>query len=136
MVTVKQARPDGWTLVSNKLELTLRFVPAQLTITSLAYQSGDADADALAWPENHNPEAYGLLKGAGAVFPWSLPIYLPLEEVRLFLERARSSRRRLIELTTPVDQQLRESAPFALEVLGLSEAEARLITQSPLDIYE
>jgi hypothetical protein len=133
---VKQARTDRWTLVSDTLELTLRFVPARLTVTSLAYQSGDADTDALAWPENHNPEAYVLLKGAGAVFPWSLPVDLPLEEVRLFLERARSSRRRLIELTTPFDRRLRESSPFALEVLGLSEAEARLITQSPLDIYE
>ena len=134
--TASQFRADGWSIVSAKLELSISFMPAQLTISSLAYQSGDAGADAVAWPENHNPEAYLRLKGAGAVFPWTLPVDLPLEELRLFLDRARSSRRRLIELTTPVDRQLRESVPFALEVLDLSDAEARLITQPPSDIYE
>ena len=61
------------------------------------------------------------------VFPWSLPVDLPLEEVRLFLERARSSRQRLIELMLPVAALLRNDVVLALEVLGLSEAEATLI---------
>jgi hypothetical protein len=124
----KSGRSGAWTITSGESVMTLNFSPAQLNITSLAYQSGDPDADPIAWPENHNPAAYAKLRGDDVVFPWSLPVDLPLEEVRLFLERARSSRRSLIELTQPVDQSLRDSAVFALEVLGLSKAEATLIS--------
>ncbi|MEK6675311.1 MAG: neuraminidase-like domain-containing protein [Planctomycetota bacterium] len=116
--TLTPAGTDTWTIASAKRELTLRFEPAQLTIASLAYQSGDPDADALAWPENHNPEAYVQLKKEK--FPWSLPVDLPLEEVRLFLERARSSRLRLIELMMPVDRLLQDDAP----VNGLPAAQS------------
>ncbi|HLG55464.1 MAG TPA: neuraminidase-like domain-containing protein [Vicinamibacterales bacterium] len=101
--TAMPAAANTWTLASATRELTLRFAPAQLTVTSLAYQSGDPRADAIAWPENHNPAAYARLNAA--VFPWSLPLDLPLEEVRLFLDRAGISRRRLIELLQPVDQR-------------------------------
>ena len=99
-----------WSIGSTKREFTLTFSPASLTLNSLTYQSGDPQADAIAWPENHNPAAYAKLKGDDAVFPWSLPLDLPLEEVRLFLDRARSSRLRLIALMLPVDQQLLEDA--------------------------
>ena len=119
---------DTWTIIASvKRELTLHIAPAALTITALTYQSGDPNADAVAWPENHNPAAYVQLKKAN--FPWSLPVDLPLEEVRLFLERARTSRLRLIELMLPVDQPLQIDATVAGEVLGLSEAEAKLIAK-------
>ena len=104
-LTVAPADAYTWTIASDKRELTLRFTPAQINIISLTYQSGDPRADALAWPENHNPEAYEQLKKAN--FPWSLPVDLPLEEVRMFLKRARSSRLQLIELMLPVDWLLR-----------------------------
>lgn len=115
-----------WSIASEERALTLAYTPAHLNITSLAYQSGDPGADAIAEPENHNPEAYARLKAA--TFPWSLPLDLPLEEVRLFLERARSSRRQLMELMLPVDGI--DSANLAIlanEWLGLSESEATLI---------
>jgi Tc toxin complex TcA C-terminal TcB-binding domain/ABC toxin N-terminal region/Neuraminidase-like domain len=139
-LTLKPAGAQAWTIESARRDLTLGFTTAGLTITSLAYQSGDAGADAIAWPENHNPAAYLRLKGDPAaaipipvpVFPWSLPVDLPLEEVRLFLDRARSSRRRLVELTVPVDQLQRNERRFALEVIGLNEAEAGIIApQTP-----
>jgi hypothetical protein len=122
---VKSTRAKSWTITSDERTLPLEFTSAGLTISALTYQSGDPSADALAWPENHNPEAYVQLKKPS--FPWSLPVDLPLEEVRLFLERARSSRRRLLELMMPVDQLPRNDAVLALEVLGLNEAEANLI---------
>jgi hypothetical protein len=128
-LTVKPAgTPNQWSIRSplTKFELQLRHT--RVTITSLAYQSGDPDADAIAEPENHNPEAYLRLKGDGVVFPWSLPVDLPLEEVRLFLDRARCSRRRLIELLSPDDHSLNGSNVFAFEVLGLNAAEAALIS--------
>ena len=67
------------------------------------------------------------------VFPWSLPLDLPLEEVRLFLERARSSRRTLIELTQPVNDSLSNNDVFAREVLGLGRSEANLIVTQKTD---
>jgi hypothetical protein len=129
-LTVKPAdsgAANQWVVVSIPTEFTLKLEHTRITIVSLAYQSGDPDADAVAEPENHNPEAYLRLKGDGVVFPWSLPVDLPLEEVRLFLDRARCPRRRLIELLSPDDQSLSGSAVFAGEVLGLSAAEAALI---------
>lgn len=108
-LTVKSAgsaHEKSWVITSEERKLTLSFMPAQVNITSLTYQSGDPDADPVAWPENHNPAAYAKLKGDDAVFPWSLPVDLPLEEVRLFLERARSSRLKMIELMLPVDERL------------------------------
>jgi len=124
-----------WSIGSTKREFTLTFSPASLSLNSLTYQSGDPRADAIAWPENHNPAAYEKLKGAAAVFPWSLPVDLPLDEVRLFLERARSSRRSLLALTTPIGQSFQQTSGFAQEILGLSAAEAQLITLSQTDIF-
>jgi len=126
----------SWTITSDERNLLLSRTPAKLTITSLAYQSGDPSADATAEPENHNPAAYARLNHDDVVFPWSLPLDLPLEEVRLYLERARSSRRRLMELTAPAGQPLGDSIDFALEVLRLSRAEARLIAEQRQDPYE
>jgi hypothetical protein len=123
---VESRREKVWAIASEERALTLTYTPAHLTIISLAYQSGDPSADPIAEPENHNPEAYARLKNAN--FPWSLPLDLPLEEVRLFLERARSSRRQLKELLLPVDAITSANlASLATELLGLSEAEATLI---------
>jgi hypothetical protein len=118
-------REDVWSISSAERAIKLTYTPASLHITSLAYQSGDDNADPIAEPENHNPEAYVRLKDAS--FPWTLPLDLPLEEVRVFLERARSSRRELIEGMLPVDVDVYSDATQAAEVLGLSAAEATLI---------
>ena len=128
---------DTWALASLKRKLELTFHPAVLTIRSLAYQSGEEGGNALAEPENHNPYAYERLKAA--TFPWSLPLDLPLEEVRLLVQRARSSRRRLIELMLPVGHARHDDPTRALEILGLSADEAELIAPqsvlSDADIY-
>ena len=127
-VKIVPSRDNTWLLESAERELMLSFRPAGLKITALAYQSGDTSVDAIAWPENRNPEAYRWLQSA--VFPWSLPFALPLEEIRRFLERARSSRRRLLELLVPVDGEPRDDPVVVREVLGLSGAEADLIARS------
>ncbi len=118
-----------WNITSNARTLTLWYSPASLKITSLAYQSGDTSVDAIAWPENHNPAAYAKLKGDDATFPWTLPVDLPCEEVRLFLKRSRSSRRKLMELMAPIATTADDPATVR-EVLGLTEAEANLIAPS------
>ena len=124
--TFAKAGTNRWSVASADRTLTLSYTPVGLTISSLAYQSGDTTVDALAGPENHNPAAYALLNAPRVSFPWTLPVDLPLEEVRLYLDRARSSRRALMEAMRPVTQT-GASASDVREVLGLSEAEAGLI---------
>lgn len=119
---------NTWSIASVKQFRTLSKSPAQLRLTSLAYQSGEVGLDAIAEPENRNPAAY--VKLNDAKFPWSLPLDLPLEETRLLLKRARSSRRRLLELT--LGGKPRKNITFALEILGLSHTEAGLIAQPAL----
>ena len=99
------------------------YVPQRLQIASLAYQSSDARGDALATPENRNPEAYRKLDGA--VYPWSLPFSLWLEEVRAFLARRGIPRRGLMEQSNPA---ARLSSPaVAREALGLSLSQSTII---------
>jgi hypothetical protein len=120
---------NQWSITSHNFTARVKLKHTHVTINSLTYQSGDPDADAIAEPENHNPEAYRRLKGPDVVFPWTLPVDLPLEEVRLFLGRARCPRRRLMELLSQDEQTLNTSSDFAAEVLGLSAAEADLIVK-------
>jgi hypothetical protein len=99
------------------------YSPERLQIASLTYQSSDARVDAVATPENRNPEAYRKL--AGAVYPWSLPFDLWLEEVRAFLARRGVRRRELMEQSQPTARL--SSAAVAREMLGLSLAQAAII---------
>jgi hypothetical protein len=124
--TFTAAGVNRWDVKSADRTLMLWFSPAGLTIASLAYQSGDTSVDAIAWPENHNPAAYGKLKGDDATFPWTLPVDLPCEEVREFLKRARTTRQKLMELMAPITATTDDDATVR-EVLGLTEAEAKLI---------
>lgn len=133
------ADTNVWTVQAAPRQLVLNFHPAVLTISSLAYQSGDPGADAVAEPENHNPEAYARLAGADAVFPWTLPVDLPWEATTLYLNRAGCSRRRWLELTAPSGQPVGTVPAFVHDVLGFSAAESDLIgqatTPSNADIY-
>src|SRR5258706_12464575 len=72
----------------------LNFYPDQLEITTLAYQSSRPETNPLSEPEYRNSAAYAVL--AQAPFPWTLPLDLPLEETRRFLEQAGVSRLRLM----------------------------------------
>lgn len=122
-----QLTPDGndW-IVSLAGELHINYTADSLTLKALTYQSSTPSQDLVASPENRNPSAYRRLQEAS--FPWSLPFDLPLEEVRAYLTRAGISRLRLMELVGPATR-LGDDAT-AREVLGLSEAETKLITTS------
>lgn len=124
-VTIARSGEFRWAIESLERELMLSYLPAGLKITALAYQSGEVGIDAITWPENRNPEAYRRLENA--VFPWSLPFDLPLEEIRRFLERARSSRRRLLELMAHIGGERCDDPAVVREVLGLTGPEADLI---------
>jgi hypothetical protein len=114
---------NAWDIEAD-CEATLFYVPQQLAITSLAYQSSGSHEDLKASPENRNPEAYNKLDAA--VFPWTLPFNLWLEEVRVFLERRGIPRRQLLEQCNPTSRLLADAHADAIarEVLGLSGSEA------------
>lgn len=103
--------------------VTFAYTQQRLQIASLTYQSSDTRVDALASPENRNPEAYRKLDQA--VFPWSLPFNLWLGEVRAFLSRRGIPRRTLMEQCNP-DARL-SSPAIVREVLGLSLSQAGII---------
>jgi len=104
-------------------ETMLVYVPERLEIASLVYQSSDSRDDLQATPENRNPEAYWKLDDA--VYPWTLPFNLWLEEVRVFLKQRGVSRLQLISQCNPsgVGEDV-----AARERLGLSLSEASIIT--------
>ncbi len=117
-----------WMIEIPPQELELQYVSERLEVAALAYQSSNQiEEDLQASPENRNPAAYDQLRAA--TFPWSLPFHLPLAELRAFLNRAGTSRLQLMDLCKP-SERLRDDA-IAREVLGLSEEEARLITEPP-----
>lgn len=107
----------------------LKFYIDQLAITALTYQSSHAESEPVNEPEYRNPVAYTAL--AQATFPWTLPLHLPLEETRRFLERAGVTRQRLMELMTAADpwsERRLNSGAVAHEVLGITSSEAALLT--------
>jgi hypothetical protein len=119
-----------WTVVGEDHEIDLLFQTDQLTITALTYQSVAGDADLVAVPRNRNPTAYRALRRAE--YPWTLPFDLPLAETRAFLDALGQPRSRLRELVTPPAQRDGDDA-LAREILGLSPATARLITEPATD---
>jgi receptor-binding and translocation channel-forming TcA subunit of Tc toxin/ABC toxin-like protein/neuraminidase-like protein len=99
----------------------------QLAVSGLSYQNSSIREDLKSSPENRNPAAYKKLS-ENAVFPWTLPFDLWLEETRAFLEALGVSRSKLIDLARP--QSRLSEAAAALELQGLSKSEADLITSA------
>jgi hypothetical protein len=100
----------------------LEVLGSELTVTALAYQNSSIRTHLEARAENRNPEAYRRL--AAAVFPWTLPFDLPLEETRALLDKLGVSRRTLIEMALP-DGPMTDR--WAAEILGLSAREAAIL---------
>lgn len=96
--------------------------PAVMTVQSITYQNSSSRAQLKAIPENQNPAAYEKLRDA--IFPWSLPLDLPLEEIRAYLKELGVPRRKLFELVRPSD--LEKPAGVA-EILGLSAKDYELL---------
>lgn len=115
---------DRWTIQRPMVTIELDYVPDSLSVAALAYQSSRDGAELLAYPENRNRAAYSRL--GAAVFPWTLPFDLALTETRALLDRAGTSRLRLMEALNP--NGLITDADIAYERLGLSLDEVVRIT--------
>jgi peptidoglycan hydrolase-like protein with peptidoglycan-binding domain len=92
--------------------------------------SGSAD-ELAANPAYKNQSAYDTL--AGAIFPWTLPFNLPLEEARAYLGQMKVSRSDLMKVfQPPATATSAQAHSIAIESLGLSSMEAQIITPSAL----
>jgi hypothetical protein len=92
----------------------------------ISRQTYGTKAELAANPAFRNVRATDRLEEAK--FPLSLPPGLPLLETRLFLNHLQVPRERLIRLLAPTDVD-----GWAIDYLGLSAAEASLITTAPGD---
>ena len=118
------ASPGTSRLTKTVARLVLTYTPATLTVAALTYQSAVGQGDLTASPGNRNLAAYEHLRDAR--FPWTLPLHLPLAEMRALLDRAGCSRRQLLELW--LSASARTSEQVAYELLGASAEQVRLLT--------
>ncbi len=78
-------------------------------------------------PEHVNQDAYTSL--ANAIFPWTLPFDLPLAEARIYLGHLGTDRVALMRAFRPAPAiPSGEATTMAVEGLGLSAADAELVT--------
>jgi hypothetical protein len=111
-----------WQLLLDALPITIEYIAPGGGLTGLAFQSGNPDMDLALGSEHQIPEAYTRLQNQP--FPWTLPLDLPLEELRALLARLEIDRVALIDL-------FQTGAEIAYETLGLSAAQAKSI-QTPV----
>jgi len=107
---------------------------------TLKHQGTNEGFLVIAWPQTSwtsdelraNPEhiqapAYDVLRGA--VYPWNLPLNLPLEEVRVYLGNLGVKRQDLMETLFPgTASDAVSDRGIALEYLGLDTKEADIIS--------
>ena len=114
----------GWLV-----ELSQAKAPDRVSVNYVSRQTVGTDVELTANPAFRNARATHELEGAK--FPLSLPPGLPLQEARLFLNHLQVPRARLLELLAPQDAN-----GWAIEYLGLSAAEATLVTSPGPALYE
>lgn len=90
------------------------------------YQTTNSAEELLAYPEHVHTAAYNLLKTATSAF--NLPLNLPLEETRLFLDKLGVKRYRLMELYRGKQTNSQyDDLPIAAEYLQLSQEELKIV---------
>jgi hypothetical protein len=122
---VVEKRDGGWIYGTPIRTGVISYQPAGISIVGLTYQSTASDRDLTIRPQNCDPYAYKILKGA--TFPWTLPFDFQLSEVRALLEKSGSPRIALMETAAPDDGRYNSTA-LAYERLGLSMEQAEQIT--------
>ena len=116
-------------LVNELLEDTIAPIPPVIVNgvpTYPHYQTTNSAEELLAYPEHVNTAAYNLLKTATSAF--NLPLNLPLEETRLYLDKLGVERYQLMELyrEKQTDSQY-DDLPIAAEYLQLSQEELKIV---------
>ncbi len=116
-----------WSITDGSVLYSIAKNGASVTVSGAWPQTGASAASLAAVPEHVNSAAYAVLRAE--VFPWSLPLDLPTEETRLFLEHLGSPRHELMgELFVGGSTAALDDVATAAEFLGLSDAERQCVT--------
>lgn len=116
-----------WSITDGSVLYSITKNGAAVTVTGAWPQTGASAASLAAVPEHVNAAAYSVLRDQ--VFPWSLPLDLPTEETRLFLDHLGSPRHELMaELFTGGPTVALDDIATSAEYLGLNDAERQCVT--------
>ena len=120
-------------LVTLQDQIDIKYKAYKLNIISRYFQTSGTPDELNANPEHTNTKAYDQLRQA--VYPWNLPLNLPLEEVRVYLGHLGVPRRELMETFFPgTRSEALSNEAIAYEYLGLTEEETNIITgNTPTD---
>src|SRR5215212_119275 len=125
---VTNGQTTSWLILDTGWAFTVRYKGSTLGFTVGAWPQTSWTADELrANPEHVHNAAYAELRKA--VYPWNLPLNLPVEEARVYLGHFGTKRTEVMETFfrgTPA-AALTEK-PIANEYLGLTQQEADIIT--------
>lgn len=116
-----------WSITDGSVLYSIAMNAGKVRVTGAWPQTGASAANLAAVPEHVNFAAYKVLRGE--VFPWSLPLDLPTEETRLFLDHLGSSRSELMgDLLAGGATAALDDVATSAEYLGLSDAERQCVT--------
>jgi hypothetical protein len=123
------APSSRWSITDGSILYSIVKSGAAVSVTGAWPQTGASAASLAAVPEHVNSAAYSVLRDE--VYPWSLPLDLPTEEIRVFLGHLGMPRHELMgELFTGGLIAALDNVATAAEYLGLSDAERRCVTNA------
>lgn len=125
-VRLADEQGDGeWIILDSGWAFSLKHQGANKGFRGVAWPQTSWAADELrANPEHIHDPAYATLRDA--VYPWNLPLNLPLEEARAYLGHLGVPRHEVME--TLLTSDAASDHTIALEYLGLAQEEANIIT--------
>ncbi len=117
-----------WIIVDGGWAFSLKHMGTHEGFEAVAWPQTSWTADELkAHPEHVHEPAYALLQSA--VYPWNLPISVPLEEMRSYLGHLGVGRHELMEtLFAGASADAVSDKSIALEHLGMTAQEADIIS--------
>ncbi len=122
-----EGQTQSWLVLETGWAFLLEYLGPGNGFTVGAWPQTSWTSDELrANPEHVNDAAYAVLRQA--LYPWNLPLNLPVEEIRIYLRHLGLRRYDVMQTffrSTPVDL---EDETIANEQLGLTKEEAEIIT--------
>ena len=118
---------ESWLVTDHSLLYRLGMESGKLMVQAIGYQTSGTADELAANPQHVNAAAYQQL--ASAVHGWLLPLDMPIEETRVWLDKAGVTREALMRAFQP-DAAPRDPDALAIaaETLGLTIVEAQIVT--------
>ena len=123
------APSSRWSITDGSVLYSIVKSGAAVSVTGIWPQTGASAASLAAVPEHVNSATYTVLRDE--VYPWSLPLHLPTEEIRVFLGHLGTPRHELMgELFAGGPIAALDDVATAAEYLDLSDANLRCVTNT------